>query len=135
MRGVRSIIRHPSASLTSQAVAAFCSDRTATPWKIDCIPLQEGQFDLAFRRASVDLNSVKKEIPGMNLDILEGKLKQISGEMRRWWGKLTDDDLQQVGGNVDSLVGKLQERYGYSREQAEAEVDRRLTEHETVSKR
>jgi uncharacterized protein YjbJ (UPF0337 family) len=56
------------------------------------------------------------------------------GEARRWWGKLTEDDLHRIAGSKDKLIGKLQERYGYSREQAQDEVDRRMRENEPVSK-
>lgn len=60
----------------------------------------------------------------MNDDILEGKWKQLRGEFKQWWGKLTDDDLDQISGERDKLIGKLQERYGYSKQQAEQEVNR-----------
>lgn len=59
----------------------------------------------------------------MNKDILEGKWKQLSGEIRKKWGELTDDDLDQAMGQKDILIGKLQERYGYTREKAKAELD------------
>lgn len=62
----------------------------------------------------------------MNQDVLKGKWKQIRGQMKQWWSKLTDDDLDGIEGNYDVLVGKLQERYGYAREQAEREIDHRL---------
>ena len=64
----------------------------------------------------------------MNSDILEGRWKQMRGELRSWWGRLTDDDLEQIGGQKDKLLGKLQERYGYTRERAQQEVERRLQE-------
>jgi uncharacterized protein YjbJ (UPF0337 family) len=60
----------------------------------------------------------------MNKDILQGKWKQMKGRAKEAWGELTDDELEQVEGNYDQLVGKLQEKYGYSRERAEQEVDR-----------
>lgn len=66
----------------------------------------------------------------MNTDIFEGKWKQLRGDVRNWWGKLTDDDVDRVGGNFDKLVGILQERYGYSREQAMKEIDSRFTSFE-----
>ena len=66
----------------------------------------------------------------MNQDILQGQWKQMTGQMRNWWGKLTDNDLQRIQGNRDKLVGALQEKYGWSREQAIAEVDRRIDEYE-----
>jgi uncharacterized protein YjbJ (UPF0337 family) len=65
----------------------------------------------------------------MNQDILAGKWKQMRGELKTWWGNLTDDDVDRIGGQKDKLIGLLQERYGYSREQAEEEVERRLQEY------
>lgn len=59
----------------------------------------------------------------MNSDILSGKWKQFRGEIKRQWGELTDDELDQIEGQRDKLVGKLQERYGYSRERAEREIE------------
>ena len=66
----------------------------------------------------------------MNQDILAGKWKQMRGELKTWWGKLTDDDFERIGGHKDKLVGLIQERYGYTREQAEQEVERRLQEYD-----
>ncbi len=59
----------------------------------------------------------------MNWDIIEGKWKQFSGEVQAQWGKLTDDDLHVIAGNKDKLVGRLQERYGWSRNEAENKVE------------
>ena len=59
----------------------------------------------------------------VNTDILAGKWKQAKGEIKKQWGKLTDDDLQVIEGQQDKLVGLVQERYGYAREKAEQEVD------------
>lgn len=67
----------------------------------------------------------------MNKDILQGQWKQIRGEAKSWWGKLTDDDLTRVAGKYESLAGVLQEKYGYTRQQAEAEIDKRVTAFET----
>ena len=60
----------------------------------------------------------------MNNDVLEGKWKQIRGQAKVWWGKLTDDDLKKVDGNSDKLIGLLQEKYGYTRQQAEEEYEK-----------
>jgi uncharacterized protein YjbJ (UPF0337 family) len=60
----------------------------------------------------------------MNRDTLKGQWTQLKGQLRKQWGKLTDDEVDQIQGNAEILVGKLQERYGYSREQAERELDR-----------
>ena len=59
----------------------------------------------------------------MNWDQVEGKWKQMKGIVRQKWGKLTDDDLDLIGGKQQELVGRLQERYGYSKEEAERNVD------------
>jgi uncharacterized protein YjbJ (UPF0337 family) len=57
----------------------------------------------------------------MNKDIFEGKWKEMRGQVRETWGKLTDDDLDKAGGKADQLIGLLQQKYGYTREQAEKE--------------
>ncbi len=62
----------------------------------------------------------------MNQDVFAGKRKQLKGRAREWWGRLTDDEIDQVEGNAERLAGLLQERYGYSREEAEREIERRL---------
>lgn len=69
----------------------------------------------------------------MNQDILEGKWKQVKGQMRQWWAALTDDDVDYIAGKSEKLIGKLQERYGYTREEAQREVDRRIREVEKIS--
>lgn len=61
----------------------------------------------------------------MNNIILEGKWKQIRGQAKEWWGKLTDDDLEKIDGKYDKLIGMLQEKYGYTLEQAEEEYKKR----------
>ena len=71
----------------------------------------------------------------MNKDILEGQWKQMRGEARSWWGKLTDDDLERAGGKLDVLAGLLQEKYGYSHQRAVDEIDRRVTAYEANMKR
>jgi uncharacterized protein YjbJ (UPF0337 family) len=64
-----------------------------------------------------------------NSQVLAGQWKRISGELKSWWGKLTDDDVYWVDGEMDKLTGLLQEKYGYTREQAEQEIERRLEEY------
>lgn len=59
----------------------------------------------------------------MNEAILKGKWKQFRGKAKEQWGELTDDELDQIDGRRDQLVGLLQEKYGYSLERAEAEFD------------
>ena len=60
----------------------------------------------------------------MNDDILKGQWRQVQGNIRENFGKLTDDDMEQVNGNLQTLMGKIQERYGYTKEQASQEWDR-----------
>ncbi len=59
----------------------------------------------------------------MNTDIIAGKWKQSAGEIKKKWGKLTDDDLASIKGDVLKFQGKLQERYGYSKEEAKKHAD------------
>ena len=70
----------------------------------------------------------------MNKDIVEGKWKQMRGEAKAWWGKLTDDDLDRAAGKLDVLVGLLQEKYGYTRQHAADEIDKRVTAYEAKMK-
>jgi uncharacterized protein YjbJ (UPF0337 family) len=58
----------------------------------------------------------------MNWDEAAGKWSQFKGTVKEKWGKLTDDDLTQIDGNRDRLVGKIQERYGIAKEAAEEQV-------------
>jgi len=59
----------------------------------------------------------------MNRDTLEGQWAQFKGRARQQWGKLTDDDLDQVRGKAEELAGKVQERYGVARDEASRQVD------------
>ena len=62
----------------------------------------------------------------MNKDIFEGKWKEMRGQIKEWWGKLTDDDLDRAGGNAEQIVGLLQQKYGYTHQRAEEEFNRRI---------
>lgn len=59
----------------------------------------------------------------MNSDELQGKWKQLKGSARQQFGKLTDNDIEMIAGQRDRLIGKLQERYGYLREEAQKKTD------------
>jgi uncharacterized protein YjbJ (UPF0337 family) len=59
----------------------------------------------------------------MNQDTLKGQWTQLKGQVREQWGKLTDDDLDQVQGRSEQLVGKIQERYGIARDEAERQLN------------
>ena len=59
----------------------------------------------------------------MNWDIVKGNWLQLKGKAREQWGMLTDDDWDRAAGEKDQLLGRLQERYGWTREQAEREID------------
>ena len=58
----------------------------------------------------------------MNWDRLQGNWKQVKGKIRQQWGKLTDDTLAKINGQRQVLVGKIQEAYGISRDEAERQV-------------
>jgi len=58
----------------------------------------------------------------MNWDEAEGKWTQFKGAVKERWGKLTDEDLTVIAGKRDILIGKIQERYGITKEQAESQI-------------
>ncbi len=59
----------------------------------------------------------------VNSDVLEGKWNQLKGHVREKWGDLTDDDVDRISGRYDILIGTLQEKYGYSRAEAERDAN------------
>src|SRR5262245_55479990 len=71
----------------------------------------------------------KGELP-MNSDTFEGRWRQMRGELRSWWGKLSDSDFEKIAWKKDRLIGLLQEKYGYTREAAQQEMDRRFREYD-----
>jgi uncharacterized protein YjbJ (UPF0337 family) len=68
---------------------------------------------------------VKEQTRGgyMNWDQMKGKWTQMKGSAKTRWGKLTDDDLDVIGGQKDQLIGRIQERYGIQKEEAQNQVD------------
>jgi uncharacterized protein YjbJ (UPF0337 family) len=68
------------------------------------------------------------EVNAMNEQISAGQWKQMRGMLKSWWGKLSDDDFDWIGGEKDKLIGLIQEKYGQTRDQAMQEVDRRIHE-------
>lgn len=58
----------------------------------------------------------------MNDDRIKGQWKQLTGTLKEKWGKLTDDDLTVAEGNSEYLAGKIQERYGMAKDEAEKHV-------------
>ena len=66
--------------------------------------------------------SIKTET--MNEDVIKGKWNQFEGELQKEWGKLTDNDMEQLKGEAKLLKGKLQEKYGHSSEEAKKQIDK-----------
>lgn len=60
----------------------------------------------------------------MNWDQVSGNWTQFTGKVKEQWGKLTDDDLTEIAGKRDIMIGKLQERYGIAREEAEKQLEK-----------
>ena len=60
----------------------------------------------------------------MNADRLQGNWKQTKGSVKERWGKLTDDDIDVINGQRDQLIGRIQERYGIAKDEAQTQVDR-----------
>ena len=59
----------------------------------------------------------------MNWDRVEGNWKQFKGKVREKWADLSDDDIERMAGKRDQLVGRIQERYGIAKDEAERQVD------------
>lgn len=70
----------------------------------------------------------------MSNDQVKGNWKQLKGEAKKRWGKLTDDDLDVIAGERDKLIGKVQEHYGLAEEEASKEVDDFYAESESQRK-
>jgi len=59
----------------------------------------------------------------MNWSIIQGKWTELRGELRKKWGRLTDSDYDEIAGDKDKLIGRLQQRYGYAKDEAERQAD------------
>lgn len=59
----------------------------------------------------------------MNKDLFKGKWHEMKGKIKEKWGKLTDDDLTEIDGKTENLLGKLQKHYGYAKDRAERELN------------
>jgi uncharacterized protein YjbJ (UPF0337 family) len=78
---------------------------------------------LDYRASALGLGNLSSGEESVNWNIVEGKWDQIKGRVRQKWAKLTDDDVENLKGKRDRLVGKIKERYGLERDEAEREVD------------
>jgi uncharacterized protein YjbJ (UPF0337 family) len=74
------------------------------------------------RRVDSAWPPLNEEDKRMNADVIKGKWKQINGRIKERWGNLTDDDLDVAEGHSEYLAGKLQERYGWTKEKAQDEL-------------
>ena len=71
----------------------------------------------------VDQASLTSEDDLMDWNQVEGNWKEVKGKVKEKWGKLTDDDLTAINGQRDQLEGRLQQRYGFAKDQARKDVD------------
>lgn len=74
---------------------------------------------------------MRAEKDAMNNDMLQARWLEVGGETRKWWSKLTDDDLKRIDGSALRLADALQERYGYTRWHAESQSSRWIRDHQT----
>ena len=66
----------------------------------------------------------------MNNDIVEPTWQQVREQTRKWWGMLTDEDLERIGGKAERLADALQDKYGYTRQNAESQSNRSMRDHQ-----
>src|SRR5689334_4596266 len=59
----------------------------------------------------------------MNKDVFQGQWNVLKGKVKEQWGKLTDDDIKEINGKREQLLGKIQKRYGYAKDKAETEIN------------
>lgn len=59
----------------------------------------------------------------MDRNVIEGKWREIKGDLRKAWGKITDDEWEQTKGNVTSMAGILQQRYGFAKDDAASKIN------------
>ena len=78
---------------------------------------------LTWKLASRVQADALQERVSMNADVFKGQWKQLKGDIKMRWNKLTDDDLEAVDGAMEKLEGKLQERYGWAKEQTQREIE------------
>jgi uncharacterized protein YjbJ (UPF0337 family) len=83
-------------------------------------PQQDRHVGPASRKAT---ESTYPEESEMNWDRVEGNWKQLTGKVKEKWGKLTEDDIAVINGKQDQLVGRIQERYGIAKDEAQRQVD------------
>jgi len=109
----------PSSTSASGASALSSSPATSSPTSASSAATSMGNA------ASTSKSSAgsQSNMPVLNRDTLSGQWKQVKGEVKKKWGQLTDDDMMQIEGNYDKLVGSLQTRYGYTREHVEREIN------------
>ena len=69
----------------------------------------------------------------MSNDISVAGWQLVGGQARKWWGKLTDEDLERIGGKAERLADALQEKYGYTRQHAESQSNRWMHEHQDAA--
>jgi uncharacterized protein YjbJ (UPF0337 family) len=80
-------------------------------------------WDLVLQNRAFKPTKLQQEINGMNEDRIKGNWKQFKGKIKQQWGKLTDDEIDTMEGKKDVMVGKIQEKYGLSKDEASRQYD------------
>ena len=83
----------------------------------------DGWFKACTKQEEVDICNVQNIVVADSGQLVTGvSLIELKGKIKEQWGKLTDDEIDQIEGNTEILAGKLQERYGWERDEAERQV-------------
>jgi uncharacterized protein YjbJ (UPF0337 family) len=99
----------------------FVCERKLTASAHQAPAVARPHFAAVFHCSNPGTLFLNQEEDAMNNDIVEGKWKQLKGKVRESWGKLTDDDVDEIAGKKDHFIGKIQEKYGMNRDDAEKE--------------
>src|SRR5712675_1794867 len=111
-----------AATLSARAPSRRARRRIADV-TFDKISVEDVSPGTVIEATALPLYFVSKGAAPMDWNRVEGNWKQVKGKVKEKWGKLTDDDLDVVGGKRDQLEGKIQERYGIARDQVRKDID------------
>jgi uncharacterized protein YjbJ (UPF0337 family) len=113
----------PISRLLSIGESAITNHQMGKGWRSEITVIREPHAGRGTLRCLGTLNGFLEGGCPMDWNRVEGNWKEVKGKVKEKWGKLTDDDLTAINGQRDQLEGRLQQRYGYAKDQARKDVD------------